>query len=433
MRNTLLALVCALSVWSVCPQALAETKRPRIVNGTAADATQYPWFVTVVSDGGECGGSLIHARWVLTAGHCVTPGQPVSTVRVITGRQKLSATETGQELTALRFYIHPDYDDYTSDNDIALIELAEDVNGAVVKLAAPALPVAPGTTARAVGHGGLAAPMDYLVDHYSLRTDCNYDFASCILEVKLQGVSETEIVTTLLLANGLGNPTQGIGYRELWTQSQIGGVTQPTVAQLVAAYKSAGKGLLDMAEIILEAAAGSDELREVALPIIADKTCSDSTGFSLTKNMLCAGYKGTPKDTCQGDSGGPLVVRNSQDSDWWQVGVVSYGGACATNYGVYTKVSNYLDWIEQHVPNFVYERLFAWGEATAAAALKPLGNERSQTASLPPATYYARLYPGSDTALGVDIATRVLYFYDGKLSSLNAADGWIAQAKAAGY
>lgn len=408
----------------------AAAPQTRIVNGTQSDATNYPWFVTVMSDGGQCGGSLIHPRWVLSAAHCFTPGQAANTVRVIAGRQKLSATGTGQELTAAQFYIHPNYDDYSSDNDIALIELAEDVNAAVLKLAAPVMPLTPGVSTRAVGRGSLAAPANYFAGQYNIASDCEYDLPTCIFEAQLQGISDTEIVTTFLLANGLDDPTKGIGYHELWTQSRLAGTTQPTVAQLVVAYKADGRGPLDMAWTILEAAAGSDELREVGLPLVADTTCSDSTGFTLTENMFCAGYSGTPKDTCQGDSGGPLVMRNAQNSDWWQVGVVSFGGACATNYGVYTKVANYLDWVEAYVPDFNLERLFAWGETTASAVLKPVGNERSQSIDV----YRARLYPASGTAVGLNSTDRKLYYYDGaSIQLLGPIEDWVDRAKAAGF
>ena len=58
-------------------------------------------------------------------------------------------------------------------------------------------------------------------------------------------------------------------------------------------------------------------------------------------------------DSCQGDSGGPLLLRdgNLADEPWYLIGIVSFG---TSNCGigapaVYTKITNYLDWIEKNL------------------------------------------------------------------------------------
>ncbi|CAL8340095.1 unnamed protein product [Lota lota] len=69
--------------------------------------------------------------------------------------------------------------------------------------------------------------------------------------------------------------------------------------------------------------------------------------FRITNNMICAGSRFGGKDSCQGDSGGPLICKNNFE------GIVSWGIGCANPYypGVYTKVRNYLSWINWVVQN----------------------------------------------------------------------------------
>jgi len=93
-------------------------------------------------------------------------------------------------------------------------------------------------------------------------------------------------------------------------------------------------------------------LREALTPILDFNQCNSSSSYEgeLTKNMLCAGYFVSNRDSCQGDSGGPLIVDNTL------VGIVSWGNEkCATDGypGIYTKVQNYTNWIKSYVPKKV--------------------------------------------------------------------------------
>ncbi len=87
-------------------------------------------------------------------------------------------------------------------------------------------------------------------------------------------------------------------------------------------------------------------LRRVVLPRVPLQECRLHTKLNITRNMLCAGFKTGGRDACKGDSGGPLVTRYKKT--WFLTGVVSWGRGCANEnlYGVYTKVSNYLNWIK---------------------------------------------------------------------------------------
>lgn len=403
-----------------------------IMNGSAAADGAYPWFVSVISGNELCGGTLIHARWVLTAAHCFTPGQSPRTVSVISNRRLLDNASTGQKIGASRFIQHAGWNSTTFANDIALIELSQDAAATPLRLAPAALSLSNGTLLRGIGRGTLAPVASYLQDTYQLSSDCLSDLTACLSEARQQGHSDSDIITTLLLANGLGDPLQGIGYNQLLAELGKAGInlgSTPAVSQIVSALEGKNYPLSQLAQIIDTAAGVTQEIREVDLPLVDAATCA-TTVSGLTSSMMCAGYRGTPKDTCQGDSGGPLVVRNAQDNDWRLLGITSYGDTCGTNYGVYTKASQFLDWIGGYVPHFNLDRIFTWGEEVAAPGLlRAAGNERSTAAYSP---YWARLYPASGTALGSQADT--LYFYDGsQLQSLGAYGSWLTQAQAAGY
>uniref|UniRef100_A0A182P8Z8 Peptidase S1 domain-containing protein n=1 Tax=Anopheles epiroticus TaxID=199890 RepID=A0A182P8Z8_9DIPT len=72
----------------------------------------------------------------------------------------------------------------------------------------------------------------------------------------------------------------------------------------------------------------------------------------ISEGQLCVGSIVEGRDTCQGDSGGPLqVVTSSNTCSYAVVGITSIGGVCgiSNSKAVYTKVSHYIDWIEDNV------------------------------------------------------------------------------------
>lgn len=92
-------------------------------------------------------------------------------------------------------------------------------------------------------------------------------------------------------------------------------------------------------------------LQKASIPVISEAECNQRmapvSGALTGPGQICL-YDGAGTGSCNGDSGGPL---NCQDRGQSVVaGVTSWGiqsgGACAPSYpSVYTRTSNFLDWI----------------------------------------------------------------------------------------
>ncbi|KAJ9579980.1 hypothetical protein L9F63_004363 [Diploptera punctata] len=95
-------------------------------------------------------------------------------------------------------------------------------------------------------------------------------------------------------------------------------------------------------------------LRNAGVKIIPQEACKNTTvGEKITDTMLCAYEFGT--DACQGDSGGPLLYEKLPGKVE-QIGVVSWGIGCAEPGipGVYTKMTEYVNWIKENTKDAEY-------------------------------------------------------------------------------
>ncbi|XP_053967406.1 serine proteinase stubble [Anastrepha ludens] len=95
-------------------------------------------------------------------------------------------------------------------------------------------------------------------------------------------------------------------------------------------------------------------LQEVAVPVINNTICESmyrAAGFieHIPHIFICAGWKKGGYDSCEGDSGGPMVLQREEDKRFQLGGVISWGIGCAeaNQPGVYTRISEFRDWINQ--------------------------------------------------------------------------------------
>ncbi len=250
--------------------SVAEDMTPRIINGKQSDSGRWPFMVALVSknrdvyNGQFCGATFLGGRYILTASHCVDTLEAQDLDAVI-GISDLTQDDVAEHRYSIKeVFVHENYVDATTGNDIAILELEKEVNYTPVHLA-----------------------------DENLRSN----------------LSTGDILTVM----GWGDQDPD---RE---QTQ---------------FKS--------------------ELYQVDLPLVEQSLCPDPV--NKTDNAFCAGFENGGYDSCQGDSGGPIVVASG--STYEQLGIVSWGDGCAEkgNYGVYSNVSYYADWISAKTQGFSYRQ-----------------------------------------------------------------------------
>lgn len=107
----------------------SERRANKIVGGSFTPIESHPWLAAIFlrREGFLCGGSLISPCWVATAAHCFIAGNStdVRDLTVYVGKTAINETdpEREQRFTVDRLILHPNFDDDTFNNDIALLRI----------------------------------------------------------------------------------------------------------------------------------------------------------------------------------------------------------------------------------------------------------------------------------------------------------------------
>jgi len=239
----------------------------RIVGGTTVKRGEFPWQAALLERGQQqCGGTLVSARWVVTANHCVPKGQQQASITKVTlGDHDITKPdgETTYNVEKIVMYPNPSGNDQI--DDIALLKLDRAVT--FTDKIKPA-----------------CLPFNYAND-------------------KFEG-------------------------KNVW-------ITGWGSASTVHAQNT------------------PDTLQKIFVPVVTNQQCKRVYGNQAVRDTnICFNSPG--KSACSGDSGGPAVWVNPTTSHAFLVGVTSFGDEMCNSgnqltYGVFTRVTSYLKWIENNI------------------------------------------------------------------------------------
>ncbi|WP_434348632.1 serine protease [Myxococcus virescens] len=268
-----------------------------IVGGFEARPHSFPWIVSLQQGTSHfCGGALVRVSAkeesdiVLTAAHCFYRGR--SGVTAAAGAHDLrSPTAAQATVRVVRAVLHPQFNPDTTMNDIAVLKLERSIkfDQAVAGACGQSSTVRP-NTAPQYASGGKRSPV-------------------CL-------PPSGDLVPDNTMATVAG-----------WGRKEEAENTSPILLQV-------GVPILNHEYVAKRYSYGSHEI-------------------TINRQaMFGAGYEVGGKDACQGDSGGPLIVPGPHG--YVIQGIVSFAEGCAREGkpGIYTRVSNYIPWINTQIRTY---------------------------------------------------------------------------------
>jgi len=282
---------------NIHPVSPIGRRKKRIVNGGASNYGEWPWQIRIhysKDNSFFCGGSVINKEWVITAAHCVEDLDTASDIRIVLGEHNTVTTlEPYNHVDRMvsRIKLHPFYhakiDHKWTEFDLALVKFDR--------------------------------PIQYTPNIIPVcLPDKDYDFG--------------------------GQDAWATGFGDTDPDSEDEDDFPARLREVNVPLKSIED-------------CGNDFNATLVEDYEYYETDKDDEEIHLTqlrathriKNyFICSETHEDSRDSCQGDSGGPLVVQRP-DGRFTLAGITSWGEGCGENFGYYTRVSKFMDWIKHEI------------------------------------------------------------------------------------